>query len=656
LPFTVSATSVIDSSVNGTANGIMTVLSQGVDVVLSHTTSGFQMTVTNTGAATDTFDLILAGPAVPAASLGLNEVTLAAGASQTIPISVGEINFALPGNLALIGIATSRANSEVRDADTTQIVVGAASGLAARFDTDVHVLPVPGTSSFLLVVKNTGNVDDRYEAVITGTTGPVLANLVGLDGLATQAVPTFLLSGLSSGAILLQTNLTAFGQGTVSIQVRSLTDGSLSRTVTATVASPTANVVTTTQVTALPNPADFGQQVIVTAIVSAQEGGPPPGSVTFIIDGTPQAPVMIQEINGQARAEITLPSLTAGTHTILASYGGSDPYSASTSALLSLTVDSPAAAATTTRLTAAPNPATNGEPILLTAIVTSADGLAPTGSVTFIIDGVSRFPVPLSVVDGQAQASLIVGNLAAGGHSITASYGGSAGFALSASDLLVQVAAPPTDRQGPQVVTFQRFGYHARPTTLVLTFNESMDPVHVQDATNYQLVDAHGRSIRITGAVYDPTAQTVTLHLRQRLDLNHHFKLTVNGATEDGLRDIQGNLLDGDNDGQIGGNFVTLVDRKALVIDRPTRVPPKHLLALPRKGPASHSFPSQGRPARLLGLSRSEQSQARRSSTVTQIHPLASQDAPKPLRFIPLTAKQLRTFAGLGRVKGHHMV
>jgi hypothetical protein len=391
----------------------------------------------------------------------------------------------------------------------------------------------------------------------------------------------------------------------VSIQVRSLTDGSLTRTVTATVASPAANVVTTTQITALPNPADFGQQVIVTAIVSAQEGGPPPGSVTFIIDGTPQAPVLIQEINGQARAETTLPSLTAGTHTILASYGGSDPYSASTSALLSLTVKPPAAAAaTTTRLTAAPNPATNGEPILLTAIVTSADGRAPTGSVTFIIDGVSRPPVPLSVVDAQAQASLIVGDLAAGGHSITASYGGSAGFALSASDLLLQVAAPPTDRQGPHVVTFQRFGYHARPTTLVLTFNESMDPIYVQDATNYQLVDAHGRSIRITGAVYHPIARTVTLHLGQRLDLNHRFKLTVNGATGDGLRDLQGNLLDGDNDGQIGGNFVTLVDRNALVIDRPTRVPPKHVLALPRKGPPSHSFPSQGRLSRLLGLSR----------------------------------------------------
>ena len=50
------------------------------------------------------------------------------------------------------------------------------------------------------------------------------ASLIGLDGLPTQSIPVFRLPGLSTGAILLQTNLAAIGQGTVTIVVKSLSD------------------------------------------------------------------------------------------------------------------------------------------------------------------------------------------------------------------------------------------------------------------------------------------------------------------------------------------------------------------------------------------------------------------------------------------------
>ena len=74
-------------------------------------------------------------------------------------------------------------------------------------------------------MNNTGNVEDSYSAVITGTTGPVIASLVGLDGQPTASIPLFRLPGLSSGAITLQASMTGPGQATVTVVVTSLSTG-----------------------------------------------------------------------------------------------------------------------------------------------------------------------------------------------------------------------------------------------------------------------------------------------------------------------------------------------------------------------------------------------------------------------------------------------
>ena len=79
------------------------------------------------------------------------------------------------------------------------------------------------------MVNNTGNTQDSYTATITGTNGPVTATLMGLDGLPTQTIPTFYLPGLSTGAIMLSTDLTATGDrpgDESTVQVSSLTQPS----------------------------------------------------------------------------------------------------------------------------------------------------------------------------------------------------------------------------------------------------------------------------------------------------------------------------------------------------------------------------------------------------------------------------------------------
>ena len=292
VPFSVTATSADVPTVTGTTSGTVTVVQNGVQVMLSPPTGSpgdtFTMTVTNTGSVTDTYDLAPAGPAGLVATLSQNKVTLAAGASQNITITTSAINFAVPGPIDLTAIATSEGNPSIVGAASSVLTIGNTQGLTGSLSPTVQVLPVPGTTSFLLLVNNTGNTEDSYTASITGSSGPVDANLMGLDGNPTQSIPLFRLPGLSTGAILVQTDLSAFGTGTVSVNVTSLSNSALTASETATVSA--ALIVTNTQLVVSPNPATVGQTVTLTAIVAPNSGnGTPTGTVTFSIDGKAQA-------------------------------------------------------------------------------------------------------------------------------------------------------------------------------------------------------------------------------------------------------------------------------------------------------------------------------------------------------------------------------
>ena len=172
-----------------------------------------------------------------------------------VPIALGTLDFAVFGSVDLVGIATSHTNPAISAAATASISLSSRLGLSAGFDPGVKVIPLPGTADFLLLVNNTGNVEDSYEATITGTNGPVTASLAGLDGQATQTIPVFRLPALATGAILLNTNLTGSAAGTVTVQVKSLTNSAVVATAMATVSVTAPVVPPTTPPTPPPPPA-----------------------------------------------------------------------------------------------------------------------------------------------------------------------------------------------------------------------------------------------------------------------------------------------------------------------------------------------------------------------------------------------------------------
>jgi hypothetical protein len=96
-------------------------------------------------------------------------------------------------------------------------------------------------------------------------------------------------------------------------------------------------------------------------------------------------------------------------------------------------------ASSTLSLTAAPTPAFVGQAVTLTATV-SCPGFSPSGTVTFVDGGTTLGSAPVS----GGMASLSTSSLAAGSHSLTASYSGDASCAAAtAAPVGLLVSQPP---------------------------------------------------------------------------------------------------------------------------------------------------------------------------------------------------------------------
>ncbi len=295
--------------------------------------------------------------------------------------------------------------------------------------------------------------------------------------------------------------------------------------------------------------------------------GTPTGTVTFAVDGTAQTPVPLQVVGGVDQASLpAISTLTGGSHTIKATYNGDNTFSSSTAQSLTQNVASVIQASTTT-LASSVNPSTFGQAVTFTATVTpdarSTD--TPTGTVTFEEGTTVLGTAPLN--DGVA--TFAISTLAVGSHSIAAVYSGDADFATAIGVTTETVNAPtppPATSLGPRLTGVQRFGFHAMPTTVVLTFDQPLDPGSAEDVRNYVILDPSGHRIRINRAVLDPTRLTVTLHPAQRISIHHPYQLIVNGAGPGAVSNMSGQPLNSVDAGQPGSSDHVVLTWRQLVL------------------------------------------------------------------------------------------
>lgn len=214
---------------------------------------------------------------------------------------------------------------------------------------------------------------------------------------------------------------------------------------------------TTTVLKTWPNPSQYGQAVVLAAAVIPGGAGTPTGNVTFL-DGTSRlASVPLNH----GVAMFTTSTLTAGSHSISAVYGGDNKFGQSTSATLAQTVTKAPAAIT---ISSSPNPSYVHQPVTVTAVVSGAQA-TPTGLVTFSKGATVLATV--SLVSGKASFS------AAFTESlwIAASYSGDLNYLPSNSKGIKQVVQK---RPTSTVLTLTpNPSIHGRPVTLAATVSSN---------------------------------------------------------------------------------------------------------------------------------------------------------------------------------------
>jgi hypothetical protein len=179
------------------------------------------------------------------------------------------------------------------------------------------------------------------------------------------------------------------------------------------------------------NPATVGQSVTFSAQLTATTGVPT-GAIQFL-DGTNI--LSTQPVSGSGSSAYTTSSLGMGSHTIAANYQPAGNFSASAASLTQVINGY----TTGTTLTCSPNPIGVFSTALLTATVTSANGI-PTGSITFTDNGNSA--ATQALLNGASNFTY-TGSLAQT-HTITATYTPTGPFAASSATCSEVVTPLPT--------------------------------------------------------------------------------------------------------------------------------------------------------------------------------------------------------------------
>jgi len=229
--------------------------------------------------------------------------------------------------------------------------------------------------------------------------------------------------GLSGGSASYSTNSLSVGSHSLSVTYGGdandlSSNGSCSVTVNRAASS--------LSISSLPNPSVVGDTVTITASATPASAT---GTVTFQDNGNGIGSATLS--NGSA--SISTSSLSPGTHTLSASYGG-DIHFTGSSANTNQQVNNVNSSVT---VTSSLNPSTYGQPVTLSATVAPPDA---TGTVAFSEGAASYGTSPLS----NGSASLTLNSLPPGTHNLTATYSGDTKYGSTSAALSEVVQKIPT--------------------------------------------------------------------------------------------------------------------------------------------------------------------------------------------------------------------
>ena len=312
----------------------------------------------------------------------------------------------------------------------TTIGVCSGTGCASPTPLTVTVGPAPTTTTLVasLVAVYFGQAV-TFTATVTSANGPPTGDVEFFDGTTSLGR-----AALGSGQAVLTTSALAVGIHSITAKYPGDPGRFLASTSSSAVSVTVYKAPSATSLEALPTSAMFGQEVTLTATVTAFYDGTPTGNVEFFDGTTLLGPADVSS----GAAVLRTNSLAVGLHSISAKYLGDGNFLAGTSAAVVVTV---ARAQTTTTLVSSANPAVTKQVVTITATVApvSPGSDSPSGQVQLKDGNKNVGTVTLS--NGVAIFELKWNG--PGQNSLTAIYGGDANFEPSTSGVLTQTVNKP---------------------------------------------------------------------------------------------------------------------------------------------------------------------------------------------------------------------
>ncbi len=113
-------------------------------------------------------------------------------------------------------------------------------------------------------------------------------------------------------------------------------------------------------------------------------------------------------------------------------------------------------------------------------------------------------------------------------------------------------------------------------TEILVTLSGPVDTAEADSTATYRLVHGDNRGsftarnaqvIKLRSATYNAANDTIALIPKNPFALSKQVQLLVYGEPPSGLQDSQGRYIDGDENGQAGGNAVAIVSKKGVSVD-----------------------------------------------------------------------------------------
>lgn len=300
-----------------------------------------------------------------------------------------------------------------------------------------------GSPDMVALVSTTTSFTSSPSPSATGQSVTFTASVIGGDANVPTGTIDFLEGAnvVGTGSIDSVTGKATFSTTTLAVGSHTITatypgDGSMYDTSTS---APATQVVeqgtTTTVISSDQAPSVVGTNVTFTATISLVTGmGTPTGPVDFKEGATTLG---TSALSG-TQATFTTSALSAGTHTIVATYAGDTSFSGSTSAAFSQQVNTIGTSVAVVITPASPSAYMTA--LTIAASVSSMMGGTPTGTVT-LTEGVTSVG---STMLSNGAASFSSSSLAPGSHSLTVTYAGDGTHAGASSTVTQVVNKAPT--------------------------------------------------------------------------------------------------------------------------------------------------------------------------------------------------------------------